>query len=47
MSGYPRENFDPNMDLQEGFNFLAKPFKPAVLAQLLRNRLDAANKSPG
>ncbi len=40
MSGYSAELAGHDLSLQEGTNFLAKPFQMQILAQTIRNRLD-------
>jgi signal transduction histidine kinase/ActR/RegA family two-component response regulator len=40
MSGYSTEVAGQDLVLQEGINFLAKPFQAAMLAQTVRNNLD-------
>jgi signal transduction histidine kinase/FixJ family two-component response regulator len=44
ISGYSRETLDSAVDLQEGINFLSKPFQLEKLAQIVRNSLDAARR---
>ncbi|MCX6894584.1 MAG: PAS domain S-box protein [Verrucomicrobia bacterium] len=44
MSGYPGEVAGRGLELDEGTNFLQKPFTPAKLAQIVRDCLDAALK---
>jgi len=40
-SGYSADIAGPDFPLEEGMNFLAKPFNPLKLAQVVRARLDA------
>jgi CheY-like chemotaxis protein len=39
MSGYSADNVGKNFPLQEGVNFLVKPFQSGKLAAIIRNRL--------
>ena len=41
MSGYAGDNIRRGLNLQEGLNFLAKPFQPDSLLHCVRARLDA------
>jgi DNA-binding NtrC family response regulator len=41
MSGYSAEAVGKDFPLQEGDNFLTKPFRAHKLAQLIRDKLDA------
>lgn len=43
MSGYSADIVDNNLILQEGANFLSKPFQSIKLAKLIREKLDARN----
>ena len=43
MSGYSHEVIGQDFQLHEGVNFLAKPFQPQQLAQIIRDRLDQAD----
>lgn len=47
VSGYGADRGGQNLDLQEGVNFLRKPYRPEKLAAIVRRRLDETNKSPG
>ena len=40
-SGYSAEAISPDFELEEGVNFMAKPFDPAQLANIVRAQLDA------
>jgi PAS domain S-box-containing protein len=40
-SGYSVELLEPDREMTEGVNFVAKPFHPATLARAIRNSLDA------
>ncbi len=40
MSGYSSDIVGKNLALEQGFNFLQKPFEPNALARLIRRRLD-------
>jgi two-component system, cell cycle sensor histidine kinase and response regulator CckA len=40
-SGYSIELLEPNREMTEGVNFVAKPFHPTALAQTVRNCLDS------
>jgi PAS domain S-box-containing protein len=40
-SGYSKETMDRSFALREGLNFLAKPYRPPALVQMVRNILDA------
>jgi hypothetical protein len=42
MSGYSAEVVGKDFPLREGVNFLSKPFQAAKLAQIIREKLDAA-----
>jgi two-component system cell cycle sensor histidine kinase/response regulator CckA len=42
MSGYSAEVVGKDFPLKEGVNFLSKPFQAAKLAQIIREKLDAA-----
>ena len=44
ISGYSREAVDSTVDLQEGVNFLPKPFQLEKLAQIVRLSLDAPRR---
>lgn len=44
MSGYSAEISGKGLVLNEGVNFLAKPFRPAKLAEVVRDNLDKANQ---
>ena len=41
-SGYSRDLFDSDLQLQEDVNFLAKPFQANKLVQIIRHNLDGA-----
>ena len=41
-SGYSRDVAGQGFPLQDGVNFLSKPFQAAKLAQTVRNTLDGA-----
>jgi PAS domain S-box-containing protein len=47
MSGYSAEISGKGLVLNEGVNFLAKPFRPAKLAEVVRNNLDKTNQEAG
>jgi two-component system cell cycle sensor histidine kinase/response regulator CckA len=47
MSGYSPEIAGRNIELQEGSNFLAKPFNPQKLAQVVRDTIDVPLRLPG
>ena len=40
-SGYSPETAGKEIELQEGVNFLAKPYNPKKLAQVVRESLDS------
>jgi len=46
-SGYSRDIAGQGFTLQDGVNFLSKPFQAAKLAQTVRNSLDSATESSG
>jgi PAS domain S-box-containing protein len=46
MSGYSAELADHDLSLQEGINFLAKPFQMQRLAQAVRQKLDQPDVPP-
>jgi hypothetical protein len=41
-SGYSQEIVSSDFSLEEGFNFLTKPFEALKLAHTIRKRLDQA-----
>ena len=43
-SGYSVQAFGAGLDLEEGLNFLPKPFQPHRLLETVRNALDAASQ---
>jgi CheY-like chemotaxis protein len=45
ISGYSPDIIGNQVDLQEGVNFLSKPFQMEKLAQIVRGRLDAARQA--
>ncbi|HET7321238.1 MAG TPA: PAS domain S-box protein, partial [Longimicrobiaceae bacterium] len=45
MSGYTDDAFDERRPLGDGIDFLQKPFSPRVLAERVRQRLDAADST--
>ena len=45
-TGYSPDAISPNLDLQEGMNFLAKPYHPDKLIQTIRQRLDEPASNP-
>jgi CheY-like chemotaxis protein len=40
-SGYSQESDEARLSLEAGVNFLQKPYRPATLIRLIRERLDA------
>jgi FixJ family two-component response regulator len=44
MSGYSLEISGHGLRLDEGVNFLAKPFQPVKLAEVIRKNLDKTNQ---
>jgi PAS domain S-box-containing protein len=46
-SGYSPELFDPNLVLQEGVNYLPKPYNSGMLAQILHGALDMPAEAAG
>jgi FixJ family two-component response regulator len=46
MSGYSPEISGKDLQLQEGVNFLTKPFNATKLAESVRNSLDGVNQQP-
>ena len=41
-SGYSQESDDARLALEDGANFLQKPYRPATLVRLIRERLTAS-----
>jgi len=45
-SGYSPELFDNSLALEEGVNYLPKPYTSAMLGEILRAALEAGNTGP-